>query len=378
MKKFARLIRPLLLCAAFALATPPEIAGAAHVYFGTGGGGAKGIYRASFDSATGKLGEPALAAELGAPGFLAFHPDRRILYSVGRLEGKACVAAYQIAADGALGLLNVSSVDGDEGTHLAVHPSGKLLITAQYGAGTVGLFPLAPDGRVGERAQLLKHGAGSGVVKSRQEGPHPHWSGFSPDGRFAFVPDLGMDKIVIYAVDPEKPALAPNGFAEALPGAGPRHMRFSVDGRFIFLLNEMGESVTTFAYDPANGTAARLGTAPALSEAQLAKASLNAAAEILVHPNGRFVYASNRGHDSVTLFKADPQTGALAAVEAEPIRGAFPRNINLDSTGRWLLAAGQDSNTISVFAVNQETGELTFQRRSTINVPSPICILFGD
>ena len=254
-------------------------------------------------------------------------------------------------------------------------PSGKLLITAQYGGGSVAVFPIGNDGKLGDRVQLLEHEGGSKVVKGRQDKPHPHWCGFSADGEFAFVPDLGMDGIVVYAVDQAKGALRQIGVAMSVPGGGPRHMRFSVDGKFVYLLNELSLSVTTFAYE--GGKLEKRGTVKSLSDEVKAKETFNSASEILVHPNGKFVYSANRGHDSVTVYSADPATGELEVREVEPIRGAWPRNINLDPTAKWLLAAGANSNTISVFAIDQETGELSFSRGNVWNVPGCICILFG-
>jgi 6-phosphogluconolactonase len=348
------------------------------VYFGTSGKETKGIYRSWFDPATGALSPAELAAEIGGPGFLALHPDGKTLYAVASFEGGPGAAAFRVGEGGALALLNTSPTGDGGGAHLAVHPSGRFLLTAQYGNGSVALFPLDPEGKLGP-AKVTRHEGGSGVVPARQEKPHPHWCGFSPDGKFALVPDLGMDRIVIYRVDlsgPE-PAILPHGFAESVPGGGPRHMRFSVDGRFIHLLNELSLSVTTFSWDAASGTAARVGTVPALSEEAKGKEAANSAAEILVHPSGKFLYSSNRGHDSVTVYRADPATGSLAVTEVEPVRGALPRNINLDPTGAWLLAAGADSNTVAVFQVDPESGELQFQTKRVINVPGPICILFG-
>lgn len=347
------------------------------VYFGTGGGGAKGIYRAKFDPGSGKLDEIQLAAEISGPGFLALHPGGHFLYAV----AGGGVAAFEIAGGGGLKPLNTSAIGDGGGTHLAVHPSGKLLITAQYGGGSVAVFPLGADGKVGARAQLIEHDGGSKVVEGRQDSPHPHWTGFSPDGRFAFVPDLGMDGIVLYEVEfdgnGDATGLRQRGIAMSEPGGGPRHMRFSADGKFIYLLNELALSVTTFAYSAELGVLAKLGTVPALSEAAKAKEASNSASEILVHPGGKFVYSANRGHDSVTVYRADPARGELAVVEVEPIRGAWPRNINLDPTGGWLLAAGAQSNTVSVFAIDQGTGELGFPQGNVWNVPGVICVLFG-
>ncbi len=257
-----------------------------------------------------------------------------------------------------------------------MHPSGKFLLTAQYGGGSVSLLPLDGEGKPGV-ATVTEHEGGSGVVEGRQKAPHPHWCGYSPDGKYAFIPDLGMDGIVIYAVDPDKATITRHGFAESVPGGGPRHMRFSNDGKFIYLLNELSLSVTVFSWDAATGKAERLSTTPALSEEVKAAESFNSAAEILVHPAGPYVYSSNRGHDTVTAYKIGEGGAALEVIQVQPIRGAFPRNINFDPTAKWLLAAGADSNTVAVHAVDPATGLLTYQRGSVINVPAPICILFG-
>ena len=339
------------------------------VYFGTGGREAKGIYRAKFDSDKGKLSDIQLAAEIKGPGFLALHPNGKHLYAV----ASGGVAAYEITGGGALKFLNRSDIGDGGAAHIAVHPSGKLLITAQYGGGSVAVFGLGDDGKVSERVQLLEHEGGSKVVGNRQDSPHPHWCGFSKDGDFAFVPDLGMDGIVVYEV--KAGGLKQVDVAMSVPGGGPRHMRFSVDEKFVYLLNELSLSVTTFAYE--RGKLKRLGTVPSLSEEVKAKETFNSASEILVHANGRFVYSANRGNDSVTVYNADPATGTLKVIEVEPVRGAWPRNINLDPAGKWLLAAGANSNTIAVFAIDQETGELSFTRGDVWNVPGCICILFA-
>jgi 6-phosphogluconolactonase len=348
-----------------------------NVYFGTSGDETKGIYHAKFDIENGKLSKAQLVAEIGSPGFLALHPNNKIIYAVGQLEGQSVVAGYQIDSNSNLSLYTESFIKDGSGTHISVHPSGRFLLTAQYGAGSIELFPIKLDGSLGNSI-LIKHKGGSNIVPGRQDQPHPHWCGFSPDGQYAFVPDLGMDKIIIYQVNKNEPAINYHGFAESIPGGGPRHMRFSVDGKFIYLLNELSLSVTTFLYDSLTGTAVRQTTTPTLSEEVKAKEISNSAAEILVHPNGRFVYSSNRGHDSITSYEADSENGKLTVIEVEPIRGSWPRNINMDPSGRWLLSAGAHSNTISVHEINQLTGELTFQQNSIINVPGSICILFAE
>lgn len=346
------------------------------VYFGTGGPGAKGIYRSTFNETDGKLSPAELAAEVGSPGFLALHPDGTKLYAVANFPGGPGAIGYRIQAGGGLEVINASPTGDGGGAHIAVHPSGRFLLTAQYGAGSTALFPLDAAGRL-DTAVIHRHTGGSRVVKGRQDAPHAHWCGFSPDGRFALVPDLGMDGVVIYRVDLERPAIERHGFAASVPGGGPRHLRFSPDGKFIYLLNELSLSVTTYAWEPQSGTARLLATVPALSEEAKAKEAFNSAAEILVHPSGRFVYSSNRGHDSVTVYRADPATSALSVIQVQPVRGAFPRNINLAPGGGWLLAAGADSNTVSVHRVDPASGLLTYQTKGVINVPAPICILFA-
>jgi 6-phosphogluconolactonase len=362
----------LLLCLSYLY---PLAAKPLDVFFGTGGRGAEGIYHATFNPENGKFSAVKLAAKIGSPGFLTLHPNGKILYSVGRWEGGTGAVGYQILGGELKEFTRMACPDGG-GCHIAVHPSGKFLLTAQYGGGSVALFPLDSSGKLGE-ATVTEHEGGSKVVERRQDSPHPHWTGFSPDGKFALVPDLGLDQIVIYKVDPSKPAITQHGVGQSVPGGGPRHMRFSTDEKFIYLLNELTLSVTTFAWDASNGTAKALTTEPSISEQDKAGETFNSSAEILVHPNGKIVYSSNRGHDSVSVYRANPKSGKLKVVQVQPVRGAFPRNINLTPEATWLLAAGADSNTVAAHRVDPKTGKLLYQRGSVVNVPSPICILFA-
>jgi 6-phosphogluconolactonase len=367
-----------LLSLILSLATTLLHADQVDVYFGTGGGEALGIYRATLDTDKGKLSTATLAAAVKTPEFLAFHPDRTKLYAAANVDGTPAVVAYEIFADGSLALLNSEPIPGGGAAHLSVHPSGKFLLTAQYGAGSVALFPLDPAGRVQPCQQVIEHKGGSGIVANRQKSPHPHWTGYSSDGRFAFVPDLGLDQLVIYKVLLDQASIQPFGHADSIPGGGPRHMKFSVDGRYIFLLNELSLSVATLAYDADYGSAELLSSTPTLSDAVKAKEQSNSGSEIVVHPNGQFVYAANRGHDSVTAFRIDPNNGELHVTDVESIRGAWPRSINLDSSGRWLLAAGAHSNTVTILEVDPETGALTYPKNRVINVPNAICVLLND
>ena len=371
-----KIIQPLFACSIFFSFFSVGLAEPLNVFFGTGGRGAEGIYHATFNPENGKFSPAKLAAKIGSPGFLTLHPNGKILYSVGRWDGGTGAIGYQLIDGGLKEFTRMACPDGG-GCHIAVHPSGKFLLTAQYGGGSVALFPLDSSGKLSEPT-VTEHKGGSKVVEGRQESPHPHWTGFSPDGKYALVPDLGLDQVVIYKVDPSKPVIRPHGFGQSVPGGGPRHMRFSTNEEFIYLLNELTLSVTTFAWDAAKGTAKTLTTEPALSKKDKDRETFNSSAEILVHPNGKFVYSSNRGHDSVTVFRANTENGKLKVVQVQPIRGAFPRNINMTPDATWLLAAGADSNTVAAHRIDPKTGKLLYQRGSIINVPSPICILFAQ
>ena len=351
------------------------------VWFGTTvtkKGLSKGIYHANFDTETGELSKPTLAMEVDSPGFLAMHPNGEMLYAAARESGKGVVVAYKINhVNEQVTLTKANSITIGDGkaVHLSVDRSGKFLLTAQYRGGSTALFDLADDGSIVSRRQLLKHQGGSGVVKKRQDKPHAHWVGTSPDNQYVFVPDLGMDKVVIWKLDAATATLSPHGFGVCPPGSGPRHMKFDPTGTRIYVLNELTLSVTTFDYDKAVGTMTPVQTVEALSEATKAKEVFNSASEIRVHPSGKFVYSANRGNDTISVFRVEPATKDLSIVEVEPIRGSWPRNFNLDPTGKWLIAAGQKSNTATVFSIDQSTGELTYVRKS-VTVPSSICVLF--
>ena len=339
------------------------------LWIGTGGKKSQGIYRTMLDTGTGKLTEPVLAAEIGNPGFVALNADRTRLYSLCNVDGGS-VAAFSIGADDSLTLLNTQSTGDGSASHLSLDRSGRVLFSAQYGSGSITVYPVAEDGSIGERTQVIKH-SGSGPDKDRQEGPHPHFAGASPDNRFLLVPDLGADQVVIYRIDHETATLATHGVAKQVPGSGPRHLKFSHDGTKIYLINELSMTVTVFDYNATDGSMTPIQTIASLPEAMWKVP--NKAAEIRIHPTGKFVYASNRGHDSIAVFSVDGASGLLSFVEHEAIRGAYPRNFNIDPTGKWLIAAGRTSNTLSIFAINPDSGKLYFTA-DVLNVPDPICV----
>ncbi|MEZ6123255.1 MAG: lactonase family protein [Planctomycetaceae bacterium] len=350
------------------------------VWLGTGAGKfSKGIYHCTLNSETGRLSEPTVVAEISGPGFLAQHPTLPRLYAVGTLNNVASVVAYAIDGTGRnAGLTRINSLEiGDGGAaHVSVDRTGRTLLTAQYGGGSTGVFSLKEDGSLNQRTQLIKHEGGSRAVPKRQDSSHAHWTGFSPDNRFAFVPDLGLDQVVIYRVDAAQSQLTPHGVGQIAAGGGPRHMKFHPNGRWIYVLHELDLKVTVFEYDASAGTMSAVQTVETVPRDELAKEETASASEIRVHPNGQFVYAANRGHDSITAFRVDPQTGRLTQIEREFIRGATPRNFNISPDGKWLLAAGQDSHTLASFAIDPDSGELTWHR-SIVHAPSCICVLFG-
>lgn len=341
------------------------------VWIGTGGKTAKGIYRTTLDTATGKLEEPELVAEMPSTGFVILNKDKSRLYSLSGV-GEGSVASFAITGDSSLASLNTQATGDGGAAHLCLDHTEKILFSAQYGGGSVTSYPILEDGSIGEKVSVIEH-TGAGPNPQRQKAPHPHAVGVSPDNQFLLVPDLGIDQVMIHRIDHASSSIVPHGAGVTIPGGGPRHFKFSNDGTKVYLLNELIASITTFAYDAKAGTMTTGATVSALPEGW--NDLSNSAAEVRVHPTGRFVYSSNRGHDSIAVFKVDEATGDLTPIEHEPIRGATPRNFSLDPSGKWLIAAGQSSNTLSVFAIDPETGALAYTG-NIVNCPAPICVTF--
>ncbi len=348
------------------------------VYFGTGGRAeSKGIYMARLDVETGKLSAPELAAEALSPGFLAIHPDEQLLYSVCAVAGvdrrkSGGVSAFAIKRpSGKLKFLNQVFSGGAGPCHLTVDQTGKTVLVANYGSGTVAALEIADDGRVSlTNAPILNEG--SSVDPKRQTGPHAHSINVDPANKFAVVADLGLDKVLVFKLDPDKAMLAPHSAVSVAPGSGPRHFAFHPGGKFAYVINELLSTITAFSYDGEAGNLKELQTLSTLPDGHEEN---NSTAEVQVHPSGKFVYGSNRGHDTIAVFACDPDEGTLTLVEHEPIRGEVPRNFGIDPTGTFLLAAGQKSNSVAVFRIDQETGALDYAG-SEIEVPNPICVKF--
>ena len=342
------------------------------------GAKSKGIYAYRMD-AEGKLTSLGLAAETRNPTFLALHPNRRFLYAaneIGNFDGTkaGAIAAFSIdAVSGKLTLLNQQSSGGDGPCHLIVDSTGKNVLAANYNGGSVCSLPINQDGSLGKSTTFIQH-KGSSVNPQRQQGPHGHCIITDAANRFALACDLGLDQILIYQFDANKGLLKPNDppFGSVAPGSGPRHIAFHPNGRIAYVISEMACTMTTFAYDAQRGALKELqsvSTLPGPVERGFSTA------EVEVHPSGKFVYGSNRGHDSIVAFRVDEKTGTLTLIEHKPTQGKVPRHFEIDPSGNFLLAENQNSDTVVVFRIDQASGRLT-ATGYLAEVGSPVCIKF--
>ncbi|MBI4325746.1 MAG: lactonase family protein [Chloroflexi bacterium] len=375
----------LSLCAFSATSAEPAqpvTDGQCLVYVGTyTGAKSKGIYAYRLD-AKGVLTPLGLAAETMHPTFLAIHPNNRFLYAAnetGDFKGTkaGAVSAFSIdSKTGKLTLLNQQSAGGSGPCHLVVDRTGQSVLVANYGGGSVAALPVREDGRLGEASAFIQH-QGSSVNQQRQAGPHGHHITTDPANRFALACDLGLDKVLVYRFDPAQGSLLPNDPpATALkPGAGPRHLAFHPTGHFAYVINEMACTLTAFRYDAQRGELQELQTVSTLPEGESVKPNYSTA-EVEVHPSGKFVYGSNRGHDSIVVFAIDAKTGRLTQVEHQSTRGKTPRNFGIDPTGTFLLAANQGTDNIVVFRIDPETGRLSPTGQVVEGVGAPVCVKF--
>ncbi len=339
----------------------------------------KGIYAFQFDPASGKAGSVELVAETTNPSFLALDPKRRYLFAANEIsnyEGQkgGGISAFTLdPKSGKLTFLNEVSSHGAGPCHLAVDNTGKYVLVANYDSGSIAAFPVQQDGRLANASSAVQH-TGHGPNAERQQGPHAHNILISPDNRFVIANDLGLDQLLVYRFDTTKGTLAPNqpAFASVDPGAGPRHSAFHPSGKFVYSINEIAGSVSAFGYDARAG---RLQPLQTISSLPPDFKGSNDSAEISVHTSGKFLYASNRGPDTIAVFAIDSAKGTLKLVESVPTGGKTPRNFAIDPTGQYLLAAGQDSNNVVVFRIDSKTGRLTATGQM-IEVPSPVCLVF--
>ena len=320
-----------------------------------------------------------LAAEIASPSFLEIDPERRLLFTVNEvneLDGRRSggVSAFSIdPSTGKLTLLNQRASMGTGPCHLVLDKERRNLLVANYGSGSVAVLPVGADGRLGEASDVEQH-TGNSVNPRRQEGPHAHCVTFDPAGRFLFVCDLGLDKIMIYRFDAEQGKLTSHepAFATVKPGAGPRHMAFRPDGRFAYVINELDSTITAFAYDAQAGKLTEVQTVSTLPPHFDGS---NTTAEIAVHPNGKYVYGSNRGHESVVLFEIDKDAGTLTYVEEQSTGGKTPRHFGLDRKGEHLIIANQNTDTLLVCRIDGGNGRLK-PSGVFVDSPSPVCVVF--
>ncbi len=331
----------------------------------------KGIYRASLNTDTGAIALRGLVAEAKNPTFLALHPNGKFLYSAIEMGGGA-VGAFAIEKDGSLRQMDEESTKGKGNCHVWVDASGKNLLSTSYSGGSITSVPINSDGSLSAATAFIEH-KGSGPNLARQKEPHAH--AIYTNGAFAYVCDLGTDDVFIYRFDAEKGTLALNDppSAKVPAGGGPRHLAFAPAGGFAYVCNEMGNSVTAFIHNAARGTLIPLQTMPTLP-ADYAEAARNSTAEIFCHPNGKFLYVSNRGHDSIATF-AIGGDGKLTAVDFAPAHVKVPRGFALSPDGQWLVVGGQDSHNLASHKVDVVTGKLTFVSE-TGGVGSPVSVQF--
>ena len=337
------------------------------------GTGSQGIYAMRMDPATGALELLGVTEGIENPSFLAIDPTHKYVYSVQETGGTGAVAAYALdIAEAKLTALNQQPSHGASPCHLTVDAAGKNVVVANYSSGTVTVLPIAEDGSLGEATTVVQH-EGSSVNERRQEGPHAHSVTLDPTGGRILAADLGMDKVMLYELDAETGELTPNDppWAKTHDGAGPRHFSFHPNGKLGYVVNELDSTITGFTYDPETGALTELEHVSALPEGYEGESYC---ADIHVSPSGEFVYASNRGHDSIVVYAIDQETGRLTYVEHEPTGGERPRNFAIDPTGRFLLAANRTTGNIVTFRIDAGTGELE-ATGDAIEVPAPVCLL---
>jgi 6-phosphogluconolactonase len=340
---------------------------------------AEGIYVYRLDPAVGSLRLEQVVKDVFNPSYLAFHPSGRFLYAVneaGETGGKpgGGVSAFSVDPQtGVLNFLNQQLSIGVDPCYISIDRGGRYALVANYTSGTVSLLPVNQDGSLQPAAQTIQH-VGRGKDPSRQEGPHAHAAVLSPDNRFVFVMDLGTDRVVAYRLDRETGKLVPrpDQDVQVAPGSGPRHLDFHPNGRFAYLVNELNSSLVGCAFDPKAGRLEEMQVVPMLPEGYRGS---NLAADVHVAPNGKFLYATNRGHDSLVIYALDADSGRLTFAGYEPTGGNYPRNFAIDPTGTFLLAANQNSGTILTFWIDAQTGKLSFTGQET-QVPTPACIKF--
>ncbi len=363
----------LLAAAAWAaLALLPAAAADLTVYFGTHTAGpGKGFSVSHFNTVTGALSKPEFQLETPAPAYFVIAPGGRRLYSC---NSTGFVSAYSIdPATAQLKLINQKPSGGGDPSYVSLDRTGHYVFLANYEGGSIAVWALESDGSLGERTAFVQH-TGSSVNPQRQSHAYAHSIRVDPTNRFVLSADLGLDKLFVYKFNVKDGSLTANDppFAKAAPGSGPRHVVFHPNGRWVYLITEMGNTIMLFNWDTQRGALSEVQTVGTLPKDFQGASTC---AEVQVHPSGKFVYASNRGRDSIAVFSVDAKTGRLTPIQDIPSGGQTPRNFDMDPTAHWLLVTNHGSNTAMVFGIDQQTGKLT-PAGQPVDVPYPFCPRF--
>ena len=383
MFSFGRCILSLLAGASLAApslfaAEPDPAAGAKLgsilVYIGTyTGKKSQGIYLSRLDAATGAMSEPELAGTMINPSWVTIHPNHKFLFACGEYgpyKGGSAIAGFSIGSDGKLTAINQEPSGGGGPCHLDIDRAGRNLLVSNYGTGSVADLPIAEDGKLSPPAWVDQHPA----VGAEQK-PHAHCTEFDPTNHFVLSCDAGLDRIYLYRFDAKGGCFAPNDppFAATAAGSHPRHLAFSPDGKFVYVINEASLTVTAYTYDAEHGVVQEIQTLSTLPEGFTGKGL--STAELLMHPSGKFLYGSNRGHDSIVGYSIDSQTGKLTLIGQNSTQGKTPRGVGIDPTGHWLIAGNQNSDNLVEFKIDQKTGELT-ATGTKFDLGAPVCFKF--
>jgi 6-phosphogluconolactonase len=335
----------------------------------------KGIYAFRYDAGMGKLTPLGVAAETADPSFLAVHPNRKYLFAVNESGKNSMVSAFALdAKSGKLTLLNQVPALGEDPCYIAFDKTGKYALIANYTSGSIAVFPILADGKLGDHTALVQDKGTLGPNKERQEGPHAHWTEPTPDNRFLLVADLGLDEVLVYKFDAAHGTVSPNEppFAKLHAGAGPRHIAMDPKGKFVFVASELNSTVTAFSFNALEGSLKQIKAVTTLPSGFSGR---NDVAEIALHPKGKFLYVSNRGNDSIAIFSVASGKRILTPIGTIPTGGKEPRHFALDPSGNFLFAENQFSDSIVVFHVDAVTGQLT-PTGDSVSVPSPVCMVF--
>lgn len=367
------LIAPLALFVARGGAKPaPHTKYIAYVGNYTNKTDSRGIYEFHFDAATGKMSGLELAGATKDPSWVVVHPSGKYLYAANEMGKGSTVSAFAIdRSNGKLTFLNELPALGEDPCHLSFDRTGKFLLSANYSSGNVAVYPILADGKLGEHTAVQENKGKTGPDSKRQDRSHAHWIATSENNQFVYVADLGLDQVLVYKFDAAKGTLAADAAADFKPATGPRHVAFSRDRKYMYVLGELASTVTVFASDGPE----KFRSVQSVPMLPAGFSGRNDAAEIEMHPSGKFLYASNRGEDSLVAYAVDGKNGKLTEIEDVPTAGKEPRHFAIDPTGAFLLAENQNTNTIVEFRIDQATGKLT-PTGETLTVPSPICLAF--